>query len=84
MEVGEGKLRPALPEDNIGELREVIDLICMTWDGDDSVRPTFANITSTLRMIDPKQNQREPVCNFVVCQILDLNTARLILVLLFY
>ncbi|XVF48733.1 hypothetical protein PTKIN_Ptkin03bG0213300 [Pterospermum kingtungense] len=50
MEVSEGKLRPALPEDN-GELKELIDLICLSWDGDASVRPTFANITSTLRKI---------------------------------
>ncbi|KAK6248925.1 hypothetical protein QUC31_020490 [Theobroma cacao] len=50
LEVGEGKLRPALPEDN-GKLGELIDLICLSWDGDASVRPTFANITSTLREI---------------------------------
>ncbi|KAE8714046.1 Mechanosensitive channel of small conductance-like 10, putative isoform 1 [Hibiscus syriacus] len=47
MEVGEGKLRPALPEDN-GELGEVIELICQSWDEDASVRPAFASITSTL------------------------------------
>ncbi|KAK6236698.1 hypothetical protein SCA6_012035 [Theobroma cacao] len=50
LEVGEGKLRPALPEDN-GKLGQLIDLICLSWDGDASVRPTFANITSTLREI---------------------------------
>ncbi|KAE8676002.1 hypothetical protein F3Y22_tig00111640pilonHSYRG00248 [Hibiscus syriacus] len=47
LEVGEGKLRPALPEDN-GELGEVIELICQSWDEDASVRPTFATITFTL------------------------------------
>ncbi|XP_021277595.1 serine/threonine-protein kinase STY46-like [Herrania umbratica] len=50
LEVGEGKLRPALPEDN-GKLGELIDLICLSWDGDASVRPPFAKITSTLREI---------------------------------
>ncbi|XVE97746.1 hypothetical protein REPUB_Repub03eG0045100 [Reevesia pubescens] len=58
LEVGEGKLRPALPEDN-GELRELIDLICLSWDGDASVRPTFANITPTLRKI---QNRIKENC----------------------
>ncbi|KAK8550390.1 hypothetical protein V6N13_118909 [Hibiscus sabdariffa] len=47
LEVGEGKLRPALPDDN-GELGEVIELICGSWDEDASVRPAFENITSTL------------------------------------
>ncbi|MFQ6638497.1 hypothetical protein Gotur_014972 [Gossypium turneri] len=53
LEVGDGKLRPALPEDN-GEWKELIELICQSWDGDACVRPTFANITSTLSNI---QNQ---------------------------
>ncbi|GMI92614.1 hypothetical protein HRI_002930700 [Hibiscus trionum] len=47
LEVGEGKLRPALPEDN-GELGEVIGLIRRSWDEDTSVRPSFADITSIL------------------------------------
>ncbi|KAK8547341.1 hypothetical protein V6N13_098053 [Hibiscus sabdariffa] len=47
LEVGEGKLRPSLPDDN-GELGEVIELICRSWDEDACVRPAFENITSTL------------------------------------
>ncbi|XP_022728865.1 serine/threonine-protein kinase STY8-like [Durio zibethinus] len=58
MEVAEGKLRPALPEDN-GELGKLIDLICQSWDGDASVRPSFANITSTLQTI---QNRIKENC----------------------
>ncbi|KDP34046.1 hypothetical protein JCGZ_07617 [Jatropha curcas] len=50
MEVAEGNLRPALPEDN-GEIGEVISLICLSWDQDPSVRPSFATITSTLKKI---------------------------------
>ncbi|XWS70201.1 hypothetical protein CRYUN_Cryun03dG0028100 [Craigia yunnanensis] len=50
LEVGKGNLRPALPDDN-GELGELIDLICLSWDGDASVRPTFVIITSTLQKI---------------------------------
>ncbi|OMO86459.1 hypothetical protein COLO4_21121 [Corchorus olitorius] len=51
LEVGEGKLRPELPEDINGDHGELIDLICLSWHGDASVRPTFANITSNLRNI---------------------------------
>ncbi|XP_012440772.1 serine/threonine-protein kinase STY46 [Gossypium raimondii] len=55
LEVGDGKLRPALPEDN-GERKELIELICQSWDGDACVRPTFANITSTLSNIQTRFN----------------------------
>ncbi|TYH69280.1 hypothetical protein ES332_D05G044400v1 [Gossypium tomentosum] len=55
LEVGDGKLRPALPEDN-GEWKELIELICQSWDGDVCVRPTFANITSTLSNIQTRFN----------------------------
>ncbi|KAK8351569.1 hypothetical protein V6Z11_A05G041200 [Gossypium hirsutum] len=55
LEVGDGKLRPALPEDN-GEWKELIELICQSWDGDACVRPTFANITSTLSNIQTRFN----------------------------
>jgi hypothetical protein len=50
MEVGEGKLRPKLPEDD-GQLGGLIDLICLSWDKDANNRPSFATITSTLRKI---------------------------------
>ncbi|KAJ9168172.1 hypothetical protein P3X46_019731 [Hevea brasiliensis] len=50
MEVAEGHLRPTLPEDN-GQLGEIINLICLSWDQDASVRPSFATITSTLKKI---------------------------------
>ncbi|WCJ29362.1 Protein kinase superfamily protein [Euphorbia peplus] len=53
MEVAEGHLRPMLPEDN-EELGELIKLICVSWDHDASVRPTFATITSNLKTIRSK------------------------------
>ncbi|XP_065851217.1 serine/threonine-protein kinase STY46-like [Euphorbia lathyris] len=53
MEVAEGYLRPMLPEDN-GKLGELINLICLSWDQDASVRPTFATITSNLKQIRTK------------------------------
>lgn len=53
MEVGEGKLRPALPEED-GQLRELIELICLSWDGDASVRPSFSSITCSLKNIQMK------------------------------
>ncbi|KAI4316480.1 hypothetical protein L6164_024458 [Bauhinia variegata] len=49
MEVVEGKLRPELPEDKDGELAELIELICVCWDGNPAVRPSFATITNTLK-----------------------------------
>ena len=55
LEVGEGRLRPALPEDD-GQYEELIDLICCSWSEDASARPSFAIIASTLRKIQEKQN----------------------------
>ncbi|KAJ1442859.1 Serine-threonine/tyrosine-protein kinase, catalytic domain [Sesbania bispinosa] len=43
MEVVEGKLRPVLPCDDVGQLKELIDLICLCWDSNPSTRPSFAN-----------------------------------------
>ncbi|KAG7024368.1 Protein kinase and PP2C-like domain-containing protein, partial [Cucurbita argyrosperma subsp. argyrosperma] len=51
MEVGEGKLRPELPVDENGELKELLDLICACWNGNAADRPSFATITGRLRSI---------------------------------
>ncbi|XP_062098636.1 serine/threonine-protein kinase STY46-like [Humulus lupulus] len=51
MEVVESDLRPRLPEDENGALREVIELICLSWNGDPSKRPSFATITCLLKKI---------------------------------
>ncbi|CAL1370509.1 unnamed protein product [Linum trigynum] len=51
MQVAEGNLRPALPEDQDGQLVELIDLICVSWDQDPSLRPSFSTITSALKEI---------------------------------
>ncbi|XP_040364578.1 serine/threonine-protein kinase STY46 [Rosa chinensis] len=51
MEVVEGKLRPRLPDDNDGQLGELIELICLSWDGDASIRPSFATITCNLKKL---------------------------------
>lgn len=50
LEVGEGKIRPALPkhEENIEDL---IELIQLSWDEDPEYRPSFATITSGLKLI---------------------------------
>lgn len=53
VEVGEGTLRPALPEDG-GEMKELIDLVRRLWDGDASARPSFSFITSALRDLQNK------------------------------
>lgn len=50
MEVAEGNLRPMLPKKN-DQLGELIDLICLSWDQDASVRPSFATITLNLKKI---------------------------------
>ncbi|XP_073109296.1 serine/threonine-protein kinase STY46 [Elaeis guineensis] len=55
LEVGEGRLRPALPDDD-GQYKELIDLICCSWSEDASTRPSFAIIASTLRKIQEKFN----------------------------
>ncbi|KAJ4830845.1 hypothetical protein Tsubulata_028535, partial [Turnera subulata] len=52
MEVAEGNLRPMLPvDDGNDQLGELINLICLAWDQDPSLRPTFATITTSLRKI---------------------------------
>lgn len=50
LQVGEGKIRPALPEheDNIEDL---IQLIQLSWDEDPEYRPSFGTITRGLTMI---------------------------------
>lgn len=53
MEVVESNLRPKLPDNN-GQLGELIDLICVSWSGDATKRPSFATITCTLRMLQKK------------------------------
>ena len=50
MEVGEGNLRPKLPEED-GQLGGLIDLICLSWDKDVNNRPSFATFTSTPKII---------------------------------
>lgn len=54
MEVAEGKLRPALPEDKDGQLEEVIDLICLSWDQNPSLRPSFCEITPRIQTFQNK------------------------------
>ncbi|XP_061374928.1 serine/threonine-protein kinase STY8-like [Gastrolobium bilobum] len=50
MEVVEGKLRPMLPSQDDGfQLEELIDLICLCWDGNPSTRPSFSTINSSLK-----------------------------------
>ncbi|KAF4375759.1 hypothetical protein F8388_014481 [Cannabis sativa] len=58
MEVVEGNLRPRLVEDKNNNIiiREVIDLICQSWNGDPSKRPSFTTITSLLKKIIVIQN----------------------------
>ena len=53
MEVVEGNLRPKLldVDHNNGQLGELIDLICLSWNGEAAKRPSFATITRTLKMI---------------------------------
>ncbi|KAI3705797.1 hypothetical protein L1987_76039 [Smallanthus sonchifolius] len=50
LEVGEGKIRPALPkhEENVEDL---IELIKLSWDEDPEYRPSFATITRALKLI---------------------------------
>lgn len=48
MEVVEANLRPRLPNDD-GQFSELIELICLSWDADASVRPSFATITYSLK-----------------------------------
>nr|XP_043629846.1 serine/threonine-protein kinase STY17-like [Erigeron canadensis] len=49
-QVGEGKIRPALPEH--GEnIEDLIELVQLSWDEDPEYRPSFATITRGLKMI---------------------------------
>ncbi|KAK6927239.1 Serine-threonine/tyrosine-protein kinase, catalytic domain [Dillenia turbinata] len=50
LEIGEGRLRPALPADD-GNMEDLIELIQISWSEDFSLRPSFAAITSSLRNI---------------------------------
>ncbi|RDX84054.1 Serine/threonine-protein kinase STY8, partial [Mucuna pruriens] len=49
MEVVEGKLRPKLLCDDVGQVGDLIDLICLCWDKTPSTRPSFATITLCLK-----------------------------------
>ncbi|KAK9273915.1 hypothetical protein L1049_018727 [Liquidambar formosana] len=53
MEVAQSGLRPALPEDN-GQFGDLIDLICLSWNDNAIMRPSFATITCTLRKIQKR------------------------------
>ncbi|KAM7507448.1 hypothetical protein LguiA_017901 [Lonicera macranthoides] len=53
LEVGLGNIRPALPKHE-EQLEELIELIQLSWDEDASLRPSFATITTTLKMIQKK------------------------------
>ncbi|CAN1217255.1 Serine/threonine-protein kinase STY17 [Linum perenne] len=61
MQVADGSLRPALPEDEDGQLVELIDLICVSWDQDPSLRPSFATITSALKEIQSTLASNTPL-----------------------
>nr|KYP43102.1 Putative serine/threonine-protein kinase/receptor R826 family [Cajanus cajan] len=54
MEVVEGKLRPKLVDDEIKQMGELIDLICLCWDRNPSTRPSFATITFCLKSYTTK------------------------------
>ncbi|KAM1012909.1 hypothetical protein ACFX2C_043104 [Malus domestica] len=54
MEVVEDNLRPKLADDHDGQLGELIDLICLSWDADASVRPSISTITSSLKALQNK------------------------------
>ncbi|KAK3436050.1 hypothetical protein EUGRSUZ_C00708 [Eucalyptus grandis] len=51
VEVAEGRLRPALPADEDGQLEELVQIVCLSWDQDHSIRPPFSTITRNLRGI---------------------------------
>ncbi|XP_031391503.1 serine/threonine-protein kinase STY46-like [Punica granatum] len=54
MEVAEGILRPALPADNDVQLGELIELICLSWNQDPSLRLPLSSITPKLKEIQRK------------------------------
>ncbi|CAL5419499.1 unnamed protein product [Camellia sinensis] len=51
MEVAEGSLRPTLPKGDDHQLKDLIDLIQLSWDEDLDIRPSFALITRSLKII---------------------------------
>ncbi|CAL5421907.1 unnamed protein product [Camellia sinensis] len=51
MEVAEGSLRPALPKGDDHQLKDLIDLIQLSWDEDPDIIPSFALITRNLKII---------------------------------
>ncbi|MQM17760.1 hypothetical protein Taro_050738 [Colocasia esculenta] len=57
LEVTEGRLRPLLPRCH-DKNKELIDLICWSWDGDASNRPSFTSVTSSLKKI--REGYRQP------------------------
>ncbi|KAK3037281.1 hypothetical protein RJ639_029693 [Escallonia herrerae] len=54
LEVGEGKLRPALPKQEGQVDEELIELIQLSWDEDAARRPSFVTITCRLRAIQSR------------------------------
>ena len=50
LQVGEGKIRPALPEHDV-KIEDLIELTQLAWDEDPEYRPSFATITRGLKMI---------------------------------
>lgn len=50
LQVGEGKIRPALPEHD-DKIEDLIELTQLAWDEDPEYRPSFATITRGLKMI---------------------------------
>ncbi|KAF9617435.1 hypothetical protein IFM89_036396 [Coptis chinensis] len=71
LEVAEGNLRPALPEDN-AQLGEIIELICHSWDGEMSRRPSFAIITSTLKSIQERFTTVPKSFSGIYCETWDI------------
>ena len=57
MEVVEGKLRPMLPSEGVGQMGELINLIQLCWHGNPSTRPSFAAITHSLESYVKKLHQ---------------------------
>ncbi|KAL3744541.1 hypothetical protein ACJRO7_013759 [Eucalyptus globulus] len=47
-ELSEGRLRPPLPADEDGQLEELVQIVCLSWDQDHSIRPPFSTITRNL------------------------------------
>ncbi|XP_028807016.1 serine/threonine-protein kinase STY13-like [Neltuma alba] len=49
VEVVEGKLRPMVAEDREGEVEELVQVIRLCWDGNPTMRPSFATIATALK-----------------------------------